>query len=207
MEAALTGRLEGKNIGKVAAVLRSGGVAVLPTDTIYGFHCVGRLEESIERVRAIKGRSKSTGYIMLASSVEMADSLAAGWPRGSRDIMSALWPAPVTVILPASPDVPAALRPAGGVAVRVPDMQAMLDLIGAVGEPLVSTSVNISGNPPVNNMREIRRLFPGLEAYISRRGPGCRLPSTLVDLTGGVVSILRRGREADRVSDIFGVKR
>ncbi len=90
MEKPVKGYLEGRNIDKVAAILRSGGLAVLPTDTIYGFHCVYSSRPTIERIRRLKGRSKSAGFILLASSLEMADMLVRkmagrgeGYPRHS----------------------------------------------------------------------------------------------------------------------------
>jgi L-threonylcarbamoyladenylate synthase len=204
MEKPVIGYLEGRNIDKVAATLRAGGVAVLPTDTIYGFHCVYSSRSSIERIRRLKGRSKSAGLILLASSLEMADGLVGRWPAGVRDILASLWPAPLTVILPASKSIPAALRPEGGVAVRIPALDSLAALIEKTGEPLVSTSVNRSGQPPLNRIAEIRRSFPGINVYISRRGPGGSNPSTLIDLTGRKARIIRPGNMARPAASAFG---
>jgi tRNA threonylcarbamoyl adenosine modification protein (Sua5/YciO/YrdC/YwlC family) len=194
MEEALTGYLEGRNIGRAAAVLRGGGVAVLPTDTIYGLHCVCSDRNAVERIRKIKGRSRSTGFILLASSVGMTDTIVSGWPGGSRKILAGLWPAPLTVILPAAKTVPSPLRPKGGVAVRIPAVPALLKLIEKTGAPIVSTSVNLSGEKPVNRISDIREGFPGLDAYISRRGSGGLIPSTVVDVREGGALILREGK-------------
>ncbi len=207
MEKQVKGYLEGRNIDKVAAILRSGGVAVLPTDTIYGFHCMYSNRSSVDRIMSLKGRSRSAGLILLASSLGMADRLIGRWPAGARDILGSLWPAPVTAILPASRRIPAALRPKGGVAVRIPAMDSLIELIKRTGEPLVSTSVNRSGKPPLVMIGEIKRIFPGLEACISRRGPGSRNPSTLVDLTGREALIVRQGKYARHVASAFGIER
>lgn len=204
MEKPVKGYLEGGNIDKAAAALRAGGIAVLPTDTIYGFHCVYSNRSSIDRIRRIKGRERSTGFILLASSLGMADRLVAKWPAGARDILASLWPAPLTVILPASKDIPAALRPGGGVAVRIPGLDSLAALIKKTGEPLVSTSVNLSGQPPLNRIAGIRASFPGLDAYISRKGSGGRIPSTLMDLTGRRARIIRPGVIARRAASAFG---
>jgi len=207
MEKQVKGYLEGRNIDKVATILRSGGVAVLPTDTIYGFHCMYSNRPSVDRIMSLKGRSRSVGLILLASSLGMVDRLVDRWPAGARDILGSLWPAPVTAILPASRRIPAALRPKGGVAVRIPAMDSLIELIKRTGEPLVSTSVNRSGKPPLVMIGEIKRIFPGLEACISRRGPGSRSPSTLVDLTGREALIVRQGKYARRVASAFGMER
>lgn len=205
MEKPLEGYLDRSNISAVARRLRSGCVAVLPTDTIYGFHCAYSDRPSIDRIRGLKGRSSASGFILLASSLSMADRLVGRWPAGVRDILGSLWPAPLTVILPAAEDVPAALRPKGAVAVRVPAMESLAALIEKTGEPLVSTSVNISGQKPLNRIAAIRLAFPGLDAYISRRGTGGRIPSTLVDLSGKNPRIVRPGRIARRAAAAFGI--
>ena len=206
MEEAVKGYLEGWNIDAVSASLRSGGVAVLPTDTIYGFHCLYSNQSSIDKIGRLKGRSESAGFILLASSLEMADRLVGRWPAGVRDILGSLWPAPVTAVLPASRKIPAVLRPEGGVAVRIPAMLSLVALIKRTGEPLVSTSVNRSGQTPVNRIGEIERTFPGLDAYISRRGPGSRIPSTVIDIKGKEPRMIRRGRSARRVATAFGIE-
>lgn len=206
MEEAVKGYLEGWNIDAVAARLSSGGVAVLPTDTIYGLHCVYSNRSSLDKIRRLKGRSESAGFILLVSSLEMADRIVRRWPAGSRDILGSLWPAPVTAILPASKKIPAALRPNGGVAVRIPAMPSLLALIKKTGEPLVSTSANRSGQIPVNRIGEIMRTFPGLDAYVSRRGPGSHIPSTVIDITGKEQRIVRPGRFARRAAAAFGIK-
>ena len=205
MEEALKGYLEGKRIAKVADLLKAGGVAVLPTDTIYGFHCVCSSGSAIDRIRKIKGRSRSAGFILLASSLDMVDTLVSKWPSGVRTALDSLWPAPVTAILPASKKIDPALRPGGGMAVRIPAMPSLLKLIGLTGEPLVSTSVNRSGSPPLNRIGDIESAFPGIDAYISRRGMGGRIPSTVVDLNGSKPRFLRPGRAAGEVAVAFGI--
>lgn len=100
-----------------------------------------------------------------------------------------------------------ALRPKGGVAVRIPAKDSLIELIKRTGEPLVSTSVNRSGRPPLVRIGGIKRIFPGLEACISSRGPGSRNPSTLVDLTGREALIVRPGKYARHVASAFGMER
>jgi L-threonylcarbamoyladenylate synthase len=205
MEMPVEGYLESLHIAELAAILRAGGVAVLPTDTIYGFHCVFSELKPIDRIVRLKGRSKSSGLILLASSRRMVDTLVDKWPSGTEERLFSLWPAPVTAILPASRKIHAALRPDGRVAVRIPARLALLALIEKTGVPLVSTSVNRSGQPPMNRIGEIRKAFPGLDAYISRRGPGSSSPSTVIDLTGNRVRILRRGKAAGLAASAFGI--
>jgi tRNA threonylcarbamoyl adenosine modification protein (Sua5/YciO/YrdC/YwlC family) len=207
MEKQIEGYLDRRSIDQVAGMLQGGGVAVLPTDTIYGFHCVYSDPASLGRIRKLKGRSKSVGFIMLASSLDMADSFVEAWPFGARGILEKLWPAPLTVILPASKIVPSPLRPDGGVALRIPAMPTLIDLIEKTGEPLVSTSANRSGRQPLNRIADIKRTFPGLDAYISRRGPGRRGPSTVISLTEREPHLIRAGWSALPAVEALGIDR
>jgi L-threonylcarbamoyladenylate synthase len=125
--------------------------------------------------------------------MEMADSLVARWPGGSRSLLSGIWPAPLTAILPARKAVPEILASRRSVALRIPAHEELRALVEALGEPLVSTSVNIVGRAPVTRIAEAQRAFPGLDAYLSRRGRATALPSTVVDFRFGEPRLIRRG--------------
>lgn len=194
MEKPVTGYLDGRSIGKVAGVLAGGGVAVLPTDTLYGFHCSIRHPAAIDTICALKGKRKGGGFILLASNIEMAGCVVSRWPEGVRHELSSIWPASLTAVLPASRRLPAAVLWRGAVAVRVPAHEELRLLIRRVGEPLVSTSVNRAGEEPLRWISAIRKAFPGLGAYISRRGGGSRHPSTVIDFRPKAPVTLRAGR-------------
>ncbi len=190
----LVGYLEGRKLREAARLLSSGAITVLPTDTLYGFHCAVSSGAAIERIRALKGRRRGMGYILLASDLAMVDSMVAGWPSGSRAALGRIWPAPFTAVLRASSRVPAAAAPRGSVAVRIPALAGLRSVIRAVGEPILSTSVNASGRAPLARIGDIRKRFPGLAAYLSRRGRAGAAPSTIVDFTGTEPRLVRRGK-------------
>lgn len=193
MEEPLTGYLTGEKREALARLLAEGRVAVLPTDTIYGFHCICTDEDAIGRIISMKGRRRSSGLILLASSVEMAETLAGRWPGGSRELLRRSAGDPLTILLPASGELPQVLRPGGKVAVRIPALEELRALTGRVGTPLISTSVNRSGQEPMTRIGRIRAEFPGLAAYISRKGRSPARPSTIVDMTAGSPVIVRAG--------------
>ncbi len=193
METAVTGYLERAMIRYVADILISGGIVVLPTDTIYGFHCIASRPDSIGGILALKGRVKP-GLIALASDLEMADCMVREWPGASRALLAKIWPAPLTAVLPASSGVPPDLSPRGAVAIRIPALDELRSVARTVGEPLVSTSVNVSGREPLTRIGEIMTEFPGLGAYIAQRGRPRTIPSTIVDFTTERPHVVRRGR-------------
>ena len=194
MEEPLRGYLTKWKAAKVAAVLRDGGVAVLPTDTIYGLHCVSTNMDSVQRIRRLKGRGKGSGFILIASDMEMADRLVDRWPQGARKLLARIWPAPLTAILPASERLDPMLIQKGTVAVRIPAFSELRGCIRLTGHPLVSTSVNPTGERPMMRISEIMERVPGLDAYISQRGRPSTNPSTIVDLTASPPHLLRPGR-------------
>jgi L-threonylcarbamoyladenylate synthase len=231
MEEPLRGPFTRSKISRIAAVLRDGGVVVLPTDTLYGFHCLATRPDAVARVRRLKeggdarrarrrslkkggkgGREsrstlkhgvrtyglacedKRSGFILLASDMGMMNRLVSPWPKGARDKLSRIWPAPLTAILPASKIIDSELAPSGRAAIRIPALSELRSLIKLCAQPLVSTSVNITGSEPMTRISEIMRAFPGLEAYISRRGRPSAKPSTIVDMIVSPPKLLRPGR-------------
>jgi L-threonylcarbamoyladenylate synthase len=180
-------------VRSVAALLAAGGVAVLPTDTIYGFHCGVSNRPAIETILAMKGKRARSGFILLVADAAMADDIVARWPGASRQTLERIWPAPLTAILPAGGTLSPLVSPRGKVAVRIPARADLRALVAAIGEPVVSTSVNLSGRSPMTGIAAIRRAFPGLGGYLSRRGRAAALPSTVVDFTVSPPLLVRAG--------------
>jgi L-threonylcarbamoyladenylate synthase len=194
MEEPLRGYFTKSTVTKIAAVLRDGGVAVLPTDTIYGLHCEASHPAAIRRIQRIKKTAGRAGFILIASDMEMVDRLVGRWPRDARRLLARVWPAPLTAILPASRSIGVALAPKGTIAVRIPALAELRSCVKLVGQPCVSTSVNRGGRKPMTRMSEILRGIPGLDGYISQRGRPSMNPSTVVDMTATPPRLLRPGR-------------
>lgn len=163
----------------LAATLLSGGVVLLPTDTIYGLHCVATNEAAAARIAAMKGREEGKRFVVIAASVEQLIAYGAAVP----DVLRSIWPAPLTAIVP---------HAGGTVAVRVPNLEWLRALLERTG-PLISTSANRSGEPPI---REPRELAPDLQNSIDSAldaGPREGEPSAIVDFTGNSPRLVREG--------------
>ncbi len=115
-------------VDEIAARLRAGGVALLPTDTIYGLHAVASNEAAVAKIASIKGRKAGKRFVVIAASVEQLLDYGAAVP----DVLRSIWPAPLTAIVPHS---------VGNVAVRIPDGGWLRGLLERTG-PLVSTSAS-----------------------------------------------------------------
>ncbi len=165
----------------LAEILSAGGIAIMPCDTIYGI--VGRAPDTEKRIRAAKGREEVNPFLMLIESEAAIERLSD--TKLDRRV-AALWPGPLTVVIPA--------RSGGTVAVRVPSDQSLRGLIARVGAPLYSTSVNRSGMPALGAILEIVREFENSVDLIVDGGDivGGE-PSTLLDITQRPYRILRQG--------------
>ncbi|HEX5133589.1 MAG TPA: L-threonylcarbamoyladenylate synthase [Candidatus Krumholzibacteria bacterium] len=191
-DASIAGAIDDPGAADVLhAVLAHGGVAVVPTDTLYGLSCVISSEEGVRRISAIKRAPNDRRYILLASSLEMVERYVASFGCGSRALLEAAWPAPLSVILPSGAACPAWAGPT--VAVRIPALEPLCELIERLGEPIVSTSVNRTGTAPMTDAHEIRSELRG-EVDLIVTGPvDGRTASTIVDLSGEEPRVLRDG--------------
>ncbi len=172
----------GDVLDELAEMLRTGGVALLPTDTIYGLHALATDERAVARIRAMKGRDGDKPFVIIAASVEQLRTLGVGVPEQ----LSGIWPAPLTAILTSGEST---------IAARIPDLEWLRALLDRTG-PLVSTSANRSGEPPVTSPEALANdLQNGLDALLDQ-GPREGKPSTIVDFTGAEPRLVREGDPA-----------
>ncbi|MBP5161855.1 MAG: L-threonylcarbamoyladenylate synthase [Spirochaetales bacterium] len=163
----------------ISTIIRDGGVAILPCDTIYGLCAAYGIGE--KPLIEIKGRDKNKAFLVLAT-LEQAKELCSEIPE---DILAA-WPAALTVILNK--------KEGGTIAIRVPNDEFLQSVLKAVGCPIYSTSVNISGEQSLTNLSAICRRFEALVDVVVRGDEiQGRVPSTLIDATVRPYKLVRQG--------------
>lgn len=183
--------LGGESIGDLANILKSGGVALLPTDTIYGLHALATNDDAISRIYAMKGRGDEKPLIVVGQSMAQLEELGIDVPQDLRQPLASLWPAPLTAILPLRRPV-AASRGAGTLAVRVPALAWLRELLAMTG-PLASTSANRSGEPAISSPSDLaHELQNALDALVDG-GVRTGEASAIVDLTGAEPRFIREG--------------
>ena len=177
------------------AVLR-GGVIAFPTDTLYGLGCSLFDVSAVEMVARLKRRDLSLAVISLIPEPRQVYGLADDVSEVAERLMQRFWPGPLSLIFRAAPIVPARVRGAGGtVALRCPKDTLCLRLLDRIGGPVVSSSANLSGQRPAETAEEVVRIFGNQLDLVIDGGPRHGgMPSTLVDVTGPVPRLLRRGR-------------
>jgi L-threonylcarbamoyladenylate synthase len=180
------------HILSVARLLRDGGVAVIPTDTIYALAASIYREEAVDRIYQIKNRPEDKRLPVLIASAADLPLLAREIPRPAWQLISRYWPGALTLVLPARPGLPQAIVEEGNtVAVRVPGGRVCLELLQSIGEPLVGTSANVGGMPPANTAAEAAEQLGTLVDAILADDDSQVLgaPSTIVHVseTGAIV--------------------
>ena len=176
-------------------LLCEGGVAAIPTDTLYGLACDAFNSGAIERVFAIKERPEGMALPVLLSEVEQLSMVALEVPEASLKLAGAYWPGPLTLIVQRAGVLPARLT-AGQttVAVRVPDHPVPRELARRLGRPITGTSANISGSANPQSLEELRRQVGDRVDCVVTTGPTpAGTASTIVDLTGDGPRLIREG--------------
>ncbi len=167
---------------KVAEALRSGKVALVPTETVVGLVAA---ESGLSKVREIKGRDADKPIALLCRSAEEAFGLAANVPPLADKLADLYWPGPLTLVL----DLP----DGNTIGLRVPAGEAVRDLLEAYDSPLYATSANLSGEPARATPEEVNPLVLEAVDFVLGGEKGSGEASAVVDLSGGNVRLLRAG--------------
>jgi L-threonylcarbamoyladenylate synthase len=176
------------------AVLR-GGVIAFPTDTVYGLSCSLMDPAAVEFIYRLKKRPSHLSVIALLPEPDAVHPLVDALPEIGELLIRRFWPGPLSIIFKASSLVPLRLHgERGTIALRVPRHPLCQALLEAVGGPLVSSSANLSGQPPCVDADEIRRVFGNqLDVVLDGGASPASLPSTVVDVSSGRVELVREG--------------
>jgi len=182
------------HIAEAAAAICRGEIVAFPTETYYGLAVDALDGAALDRLFALKGREHEKTSALLVADLAMFAELCAEVPAQARQLVAVHWPGPLTLALPARPDLPAGIVQDGFVAARVSSHPVAQALVVATGRPITATSANPAGASPARTTTEVRAHFRGMAVHLLEGGqtPGGS-PSTLVRLHGDEIEILRRG--------------
>lgn len=185
---------EQKTALKAAAdVLLRGGVAAIPTDTVYGFAALVHDEKAIERLYRIKERSQNKSIAVLLGDAVQAHEVAHEFPAKAQRLADKYWPGALTIIIRKKTGLPADLTSNDLVGLRIPDHEFTRDLIRLTG-PLAVTSANISGQPPAKSIAEFNdELGDQLDIIIDGGPSRGGVPSSVINCDADPAIILREG--------------
>ncbi len=191
-----------------AQVLRADGVVAFPTETVYGLGAAALHPAAVARIFAAKGRPADNPLIVHVAELAAAEELCREFPAAAQRLAAALWPGPLTLVLHRRPGVVPDITTAGldTVAVRIPSHPVALALLRATGLPLAAPSANRSGRPSPTTAAHVVADMDGRIDLILDGGPtDVGLESTVLDVTGPVPMLLRRGVVgSDQLAQILG---
>ena len=188
-----------REVRRVADMLRDGGIAILPTDTLYAFACSMEHKKAAEQIAQLKGyRLKQAKYSMLCASLSQASEYFRSIDRDTFALLKQCLPGPFTFIMEAAGAVPRNYQNANKtIGIRVPDNDIMRAIIEEVGAPLICTSVRpLDGDDEVENYTDpelIHESFGSRVDIVVDGGIADDQPSTVVDCSDGV-EVVRQGK-------------
>lgn len=185
-------------IRQIAASLKSGKIAVLPTDTIYGLSCRADSRQAIARIYELKGREKEKPLLVLVSSLSMAEKCVT-INKAQKERLRKIWlqdRRPTSIIMKKKSYLPEALTPnREGLALRLPKSDFLIKIIRKTGVPLVSTSFNLSGQEVIKDVSQLGKSWPKnrYPDLVVDGGQSAKSHSSrLIDLSGKKITILRK---------------
>jgi len=176
-----------------AATMRNGGVVIYPTETVYGIGCIPSDPDATMRVCEIKGRAENP-LPLVCSDIEMARKVVQ-FNATAEKLAEAFWPGPLMFILPSKVVYPMwVTHGKKTLGLRVPGAEVPRKLAQLAGGVMVSTSANISGEPPAITAKEANSQTGFKVDVVVDGGPSpVGTPSTILDLSSKEMWILRSG--------------
>lgn len=182
-------------INLAATVLRDGGIAVFPTETVYG---LGALADSCfgpHELFEVKVRPEGLPIPLLVETEDALDKYGVEVPEYAYNLARAFWPGAVTLVVKASDAVSKDFRAADGtIGLRSPNHEVVMELIQAAGGPLYTTSANTHGNPAPGSFDDLEpRIISHADIVIDGGETEHQQASTVVVCTGPEPVIVRHG--------------
>ncbi|MBM3831917.1 MAG: threonylcarbamoyl-AMP synthase [Verrucomicrobia bacterium] len=182
-------------VRQAAALLRSGGVIGIPTETVYGLAANAFDSEAVARIFTIKGRPGSNPVIVHVAGRTMAQRCVKAWPEVAQKMAAAFWPGPLTIVLPRSNVIPDIVTAGGAtVGIRWPSHPFVQALIQACDFPLAAPSANRSGELSPTTAEHVQKSLGNQIPLIVDGGASqIGIESTVIDLSESPPRLLRPG--------------
>ncbi|MGA2079885.1 MAG: L-threonylcarbamoyladenylate synthase [Holophaga sp.] len=184
---------QSRHLERIAEVLQRDGVIAYPTDTLYGLGCLVSRKRAVDRIQAMKGRDPKKPMSILCSGMEMLCRYTRHLDTPTFRILKQMFPGPYTAVLGCSREVPRYLQNKQTVGLRIPDHTFCREITRLMDEPIITTSCNLAGEPPLQTAWEIQEEMGHLLDLVVDCGQPAGLASTVVDLTGDEPVMLREG--------------
>jgi tRNA threonylcarbamoyl adenosine modification protein (Sua5/YciO/YrdC/YwlC family) len=190
--------IDDRKIAQAVECLRKGGVIIYPTDTVYSMGCALDNPKAIERVARLKGiKAEKANFSIVCSDLSHLTDYSKQVENYIFKLMKSLLPGPYTFILEASRNIPKYFAPTKKtIGIRIPDHPIALRLVRELGCPIIATSVH-DDDTILEYTTDPERIYEKWEKDVDMvidGGPGGFEVSTILDCTGGGVTVARKGK-------------
>jgi tRNA threonylcarbamoyl adenosine modification protein (Sua5/YciO/YrdC/YwlC family) len=185
-----------RRIEKIVDLINDGGLIAYPTDSSYAFGCHIGDKRAMDRIRRIRRTDRKHNFTLVCKDLSEISTYARVENWAYRMVRS-MTPGPYTFILPATREVPKRLQnpKRRTIGIRVPDHPFVRAVLAALGEPIMSSTLSLPGDDrPLTDPLEIEERIGHEIDLIVDAGPSGIEPTSVIDLSGGHVEILRVGR-------------
>ncbi len=186
-----------KEIDKVVKVLQNGGLVIYPTDTVYGLGCDITNTKALEKIAKIKGvKLEKANFSFVCNDLSHLSDYVKQIDTSTYKLLKRALPGPYTFILPGSNSLPNAFKKKKTVGIRVPDNSIAIEIVRALGNPIVSTSI-YSDDDILEYNTDPELIFERWQNKVDvviDGGYGDNEASTVIDLTSDEPEIIREGK-------------
>ncbi|MDN3666984.1 L-threonylcarbamoyladenylate synthase [Algibacter miyuki] len=186
-----------KQIEKVVAILKRGGLIIYPTDTVYGLGCDITNLKALEKIARIKGvKLEKANFSFVCHDLSNLSDYVKQIDTSVFKILKRALPGPYTFILPGSKNLPNPFKKRKTVGIRVPDNAIALDIVKLLGNPIISTSIHDEDSvlEYTTDPELILEKWGDLVDLVIDGGYGDNEASTVVDLSEGDPVVIREGK-------------
>jgi tRNA threonylcarbamoyl adenosine modification protein (Sua5/YciO/YrdC/YwlC family) len=185
-----------RRVASIVQAIHAGGLIAYPTDSSYALGCRIGDKAATNRIHRIRRTDKKHNFTLVCRDLSEI-SVYARVDNWAYRLIRSLTPGPYTFILPATRELPKMLQHPRRrtIGIRVPDHPLVSAMLEALGEPIMSSTLSLPGDDmPLTDPLDIEeRIGHELELIVAGGATGIE-PTTVLDLTGGSVEVLRQGR-------------
>ena len=186
-----------RELDKIVKILKSGGLIIYPTDTVYGLGCDITNTKALEKIAKIKGiKLDKAKFSFVCNDLSHLSDYVKQIDSTTFKLLKRALPGPYTFILPGSNNLPKAFKKRKTVGIRIPDNNIARTLVSSLGNPIVSSSIRDDDDvlEYTTDPELIFEKWKNIVDVVIDGGYGDNYASTIIDLTDGFPEVIREGK-------------
>lgn len=186
-----------KDVDLVVDILKSGGLIIYPTDTVYGLGCDILNVKALERVAKIKGvKLEKANFSFICHDLSNLSDYVKQIDNSTFKLLKRALPGPYTFILPSAKSLPNPFKKKKTVGIRIPKNNTALDIVKKLGRPIISTSIRDDDEiiEYTTDPELIKEKWNNLVELVINGGFGDNEPSTIIDMSSNEPLVIREGK-------------